>query len=388
MYLFQPEPAPGEPPLSLRELPALLASRFPSVLLVFAALRELLAHDIGHAPFGHGGEEALNRTLVGLVEPSGWLDNWDGSVTSIPSAVRDQILSTRVPVYGFDHCVQGVEQVSRVCEEYSPAYPGLNLTFDVRDGVLKHIYDRAPDRAESKLAFFSSLENIVRFPECAEFGRNFGSLEAQSVWFADKVGYLLGDMEDSLRSHLVSYKQLSETELVRLLDEDYRSRRGAGPISIESHSDFLAFQRRALAVLILDCVEASSTRLGEVAPRSVDDVFEHDQRLIDVSERLRKAWDAHYKAFSCERIFRHADVRACCFKAKTIVNQLFAAYSQDSDLVPEAFRQRTEHAYAGILGGQEVRVMCVRNYIAGMTDSYATAQHKRLYMSSEPAGPL
>lgn len=347
-----------------------------------------LAHDIGHAPFGHGGEEALNRRLVALVKPNGWLDNWDGSVASIPSDVRRQILSTCVPVYGFDHCVQGIEQVSRVSEEYASAYPGLNLTFDVRDGILKHIYDRPPDRAESKLAFVSSLENIVQFPEFAKFRRNFGSLEAQSVWFADKVGYLLGDMEDSLRSHLVSYRQLSENELVRLLDEEYRKRRIAHPISIESHADFLDFQRRALAVLILECVEASFTRLSDVAPRSVDDVLAHGERLIDVGERIRKAWDAHYRDFSCKRVFQHADVRACCFKAKTIVDQLFEAYSQDSDLVPEAFRQRTERAYTGILSGQEVRVMWVRNYIAGMTDSYATAQHKRLYMSSEPAGFL
>lgn len=347
-----------------------------------------LAHDIGHAPFGHGGEEALNRRLVASVKPSDWLDNWDGSIPSIPSAVRRQILSTPIPVYGFDHCVQGVEQVSRISEEYSPAYPGLNLTFDVRDGILKHIYDRASDRAESKLAFLSSLENIMRLSEFAEFGRNFGSLEAQCVWFSDKVGYLLGDMEDSLRSHVVSYKQLSDSELVRLLDEEYRKRRHAVPLPIESHGDFLAFQRRALAVVILDCVEASSSRLGDVAPRSVDDVLGHGQRLIDVGERIRKAWDEHYRAFSCELIFRHADVRACCFKAQTIVDQLFAAYSHDTDLVPEAFRKRTEHAYGGILGAQEVRVMWVRNYIAGMTDSYATAQHKRLYMSSEPAGPL
>lgn len=347
-----------------------------------------LAHDIGHSPFGHGGEEAINRRLVASVKPSDWLDKWDGSVPSIPSAVRRQILSSPVPVYGFDHCVQGVEQVSRISEEYSPAYPGLNLTFDVRDGILKHIYDRAPDRAESKLAFLSSLENIVRLSEFAEFRRNFGSLEAQSVWFADKLGYLLGDMEDSLRSYVVTYKQLSESELVRLLDEEYRKRRSTVSLPIESHSDFLAFQRRALAVVILDCVEASSSRLGDVAPRSVDDVLAHGERLIDVGERIRKAWDTHYRAFSCELVFRHEEVRACCFKAQTIVDQLFAAYYQDTDLVPEPFRSRTERAYGGILGPPELRMMWIRNYIAGMTDSFATTQHKRLYMSSEPAGSL
>jgi dGTPase len=347
-----------------------------------------LAHDIGHTPFGHGGEEALNRRLVALVKPNDWLNNWDGCVATIPPAVRRQVLGTSVAVYAFDHCVQGVEEVSRVSSEYAPLYPGLNLTFDVRDGILKHIYDRTPDRAEGGLSFVSSLENIVRLSEFAEFGRNSGSLEAQCVWFADKVGYLLGDMDDSLRSHLVSYKELSGTELVRVLDEEFKRRRNGVPAPIESHEDFLAFQRRALAVLILDCVETSSARLGQVAPHSVDDVLAHGERLVNVDERIRKAWDAHYAVFCRERIFRHENVQACCFKAQTIVDQLFAAYWQNPDLIPEGFRRRTERAYGGIIGAEEVRVMSVRNYIAGMTDPYATAQHKRLYMSSEPAGTL
>ena len=347
-----------------------------------------LAHDIGHAPFGHGGEEALNRNLVRLVPPNAWLDNWNGSVSAIPPEVHNQILGTQVPLYGFDHCVQGVEQVSRISDDYSPAYPGLNLTFDIRDGILKHIYNKSSPEAERKLAFFSSLENVARFPAFAQFGNNCGSLEAQCVWFADKMGYLLGDMEDGVRSHIVNYKDLSGSELVRLLDKEFERRRQQSPLAIESHDGFLAFRRRALAVLILDCVETSSSRVRDVGPRSVDEVLAHGSRFVDVGGPIRTAWDAYYDAFCRKRMFRHENVQTCCFKARTIVDNLFAAYVENPDLIPEGFRRRTEEVYGRTMPVAQVRVMSVRNYIAGMTDSYATEQHKRLYMSSERAGAL
>ncbi|HUT92129.1 MAG TPA: dNTP triphosphohydrolase [Thermoguttaceae bacterium] len=340
-----------------------------------------LGHDIGHAPFGHGGEATLNRKLID------WHSSTRAGHADSPVDVI-ALSSTPVLLYGFDHCVQGVEQVSRISVDYRPDF-GLNLSFDVRDGIIKHIYDRKPSEAEAEGRPFSSLANIVRLERFKPFGRNCGSLEAQCVWFADKVGYLLGDMEDALRAGIFTCREVRASALVRQIWTQHgRRRKTSGKLKIESRHEFLAFKRGALAVLILDCVEASKRRIQDAGVSCVDDVLSREDRLVDVGEDLRKAWDKFFDKFQKGQLYVDDQIRTCEFKARTIVEGLFEAYVQDEHLIPAEFRDRTSQAYDGMLQDSEVNLMAARNYVAGMTDSYATEQHKRLYMSSERAGVL
>jgi dGTPase len=135
-----------------------------------------LGHDLGHTPFGHAGEETLN----GIMQKGCEKHHIDPAKCS-------------VPVFGFDHCVHAIEVVSRIEREYEHEtnQGGLNLTFDVRDGILKHMYERR-DKPERPL---SNLSNLIKFPNYEAYAANKGSLEAQCVYFADKIAYFFGDIE-------------------------------------------------------------------------------------------------------------------------------------------------------------------------------------------------
>ena len=147
---------------------------------------------------------------------------------------------------------------------------------------------------------------------------------------------------------------------------------------------FLSFKRKALTVLILDCVEATSKYLEELNPKSVDDVLQKD-RIVNVQPQIRAAWDGFYKTKQKETLYRHEGVKACEFKAAKIIADLFEAYRSEPALIPAEFGEDTRKAYQGVLESKLVDLMMARNYVAGMTDSFAIEQHKRLFMSSERA---
>ena len=344
-----------------------------------------LGHDLGHTPFGHAGEQALNENLAAQL-PS---DNGDDDRENQENRL-DRMCATPVLLYGFDHCAQGVEQLSRISMEYGKENPGLNLSFDVRDGILKHIFGKTPQEARDEKRLFSSLTNIVRLSKFAEFKNNCGSLEAQCVWLADKVGYLLGDLEDAFRAKIFTGEFITELGLVRYFRRKYRERRrGQDENShISSHDDFRKLRREALVILILDCVEASRKRIESAKVASVEDVLDWKERLIDVGDEIRTEWDGYYKNTVEKELFRHDSVKTCGFKAKKIVKDIFLAYNGEPDLLPRKFRGETHTVYEDLLDEEKRDLMAVRNYIAGMTDSYATEQHKRLFMSSERASPL
>jgi len=158
-----------------------------------------LAHDVGHTPFGHGGETALDKELG-----------------KVARKAKADPLKTQVPIYAFNHCVQGVEEVSRLSHEYttqskaSKSHPGLNLSFDVRDGILKHIFSSTRPGSPP----LANLANIVKMDQYKQYGNNCGSLEAQCVWFADKLSYLLGDIEDALRSQVFTFQEIQKCPFI------------------------------------------------------------------------------------------------------------------------------------------------------------------------------
>ena len=327
-----------------------------------------LGHDLGHTPFGHAGERALNEVLRSY-------SHLEGSRSPLP-----------VPLFGFDHCVQAIEVIARIEDEYllEAKHPGLNLTHDVQEGILKHMYDR---NKKDETHPHSRVADVVGHSEYAAFGVGKGSLEAQCVYFADKLAYLLSDIEDGIRCTIFDPCKLAKTRFLKKIWGMYNEKR-AVPTGIhpEDLQDFARFRRKALTVFILNCIEQTTGKLSGIS--SYDDVANHGERLVWVSDDLAKGWHAFYREWLTRRLFRHHRLIACNYKAMTIVKDLFSAYMDQLGLIPWKYRDNSQKAYEPLVGdapgSQKImNLITVRNYLAGCTDAYAIDQHERLFSASE-----
>jgi len=325
-----------------------------------------LGHDLGHTPFGHAGERALNKILTGKSE--------NPRIKTVDNCP--------IPIFGFDHCVHGIEVVSRIEKEYNSEtkHGGLNLTFDVRDGILKHMYEREQDKDRP----FSNIPSVVEFPKYKIYGDNKSSLEAQAVHFADKVAYLLGDIEDGVRSNILQCQELNDDSFFQQLRSKYKLYR-RDKLELRSKDQFESFRSKALTTLILDCIDNSIKNLKKVSFKNVDEVLSCNERIVFVSNALKKSWDAFYDKWMRNDLFKNEIVTACCFKAEKIVTDLFKAYLEDANLVKKTYRCHCWIAYQDIHNSDEYlfKLILIRNYIAGMTDAFASDQHARLYMPLE-----
>ena len=331
-----------------------------------------LGHDLGHAPFGHAGERALNKKLVDLLKGRKF-KKFKGK-------------KYPVPVFGFDHCVHSVEVVSRVEREYcmgNSGYYGLNLTFDVRDGILKHM--RKDPKRRGPL---STVKKVVKYPSFAKFEDNMGSLEAQCVYFADKVAYLLGDIEDGIRGDIFSCNELEKDHFIEAVWAEHRKRRPEEHLERLNISDvdsYLGFRRKALAALILNVRETAEEQIRDQGIGSIDDVFTYNQRIVEVSENLESSWDSFRDQWMIGQLYKHKDVMAAEFKAVKIITDLFDAYMESQDLIDHDYYGNSCQVYRnlGITDERVLHLITVRNYIAGMTDPFAAHQHSRLFTASE-----
>lgn len=343
-----------------------------------------LGHDLGHTPFGHAGEQALNKIL-------------NLKLSSLDLGIRKELEKYKkrnkkkiLPIFGFDHCVHAIEVVSRIEKEYKPetGYAGLNLTFDVRDGILKHMCNRE-DVKNKKERPFSNIPSVVKFDKYKAFGANKGSLEAQSVYFADKVTYLLGDIEDGIRSGILECEKLknSDGSFFQLLRKRFKSYRPEAQLKLDDKADFPAFRSKTLTTLILDCIDNAELNLkkNKLKDKDIHAVLSCKKRIVFVSDGLNKSWRSFYKQWMEEHLFKHERVKACAFKAEKIITGLFEAYWEEEGLIKEEYREHSREVYqkAGISDEKLLKLITIRNYIAGMTDAFATDQHSRLYMSSE-----
>ncbi len=276
-----------------------------------------LAHDLGHTPFGHAGQEALDECM------------------------RD--------FGGFEHNLQSLRVVDRLEERYA-AFDGLNLMFETREGILKH----CPP---------------VRARELGELGRRFidglrPSLEAQICNLADEIAYNNHDVDDGLRSGLLGTDQLREVSLF--------ARHAA---EVEAEYPDLAPRRRVhetvrrmIDAQVTDLLAESARRIAEVAPASPADVHAAPA-LIGFTESMR-AENRSLKLFLRDHLYQHYEVLRMTAKARAVIRDLFAAFTTDPRLLPPQFR-----ALADAEGVQRA----VADYIAGMTDRYAMKEHRRLF---------
>jgi dGTPase len=275
-----------------------------------------LAHDLGHTPFGHAGQDALNACM----RAHG----------------------------GFEHNLQSLRVVD-VLEQRYAEFDGLNLTFETREGILKHC-------------------SAAKARELGDVGKRFltgasPSLEAQVANLADEIAYNNHDIDDGLRSGVLSLEQLDEVSLfVRHREQVAARHPGLGGRRLVHET-----VRRMINTLVADLTSQSQEHIARAAPRTVEDVraaaplIAFSPTIAEEQQRLKQFLRAH--------LYRHYRVNRMMGKARRIVRELFEAFSAEPNLMPDEFqaRERQEGARA------------VADYIAGMTDRYAIREHRRLF---------
>ncbi len=278
-----------------------------------------LAHDLGHTPFGHAGQDALNACMAAHG--------------------------------GFEHNLQSLRVVD-VLEQRYPDYDGLNLCFETREGILKHC---SPSNARR-----------IEQAEPGGVARRFldgtqPSLEAQLTNLADEIAYNAHDLDDGVRSGLLTLEQVA-----------------AEPLAARFHAQALAEHprlqgrrllyetiRRMLSEQVYDVIRHTRAALAEAAPASADAARAAPAPLVRFGSDMR-AQSSALKRFLFANLYRHPQVEATMQAARQIVRELFAAYCADPAQMPASFAARAE------------RERAVADFIAGMTDRFAISEHERL----------
>jgi len=284
-----------------------------------------LAHDLGHTPFGHAGQDALNACM------------------------HDH--------GGFEHNLQSLRVVDELEERYAQ-FRGLNLTFETREGILKHC---SPAKAA----------------ELGELGRRFQdkrqpSLEAQLTNLSDEIAYNSHDVDDGLRAGLLTLEQLAE---IRLFREQYEDVRSTYPALSERRA-IHEVVRRMINRQVVDLVETSLARLASSAPADSAAVRNQSEALIAFSSAMREQ-NLELKRFLRNNLYRHYRVHRMTAKAARVISALFGAFIDDVRLLPpDAQRSVADLEDQGERAG---RARGVADYIAGMTDRYAIVEYHRVF---------
>lgn len=278
-----------------------------------------LAHDLGHTPFGHIGQEELNRCMLSA------------------------------GVEGFEHNLQSLRIVEELEERY-PEFNGLNLTFETREGILKHC-------------------SLKKAKELGLIGERFlnntsPSLEAQLSNIADELAYNYHDIDDGLRANLLSLDRLSEVTIIKeyleQIRQEYPTLAGR-----RLHKELV---RRLISITIYDLVSESRSNIEKNRVTSVMDV-RNSPVLISYSDEMVKK-QSELKKFLHKNLYRHSSVIQLRYKASNVIKQLFDAYISDCMLLPESYQSKIDN-----FGLHRV----VADYVSGMTDRYAFRQYNRLF---------
>ena len=291
-----------------------------------------LAHDLGHTPFGHAGQDALNECLK---------NHNPGSA-------------------GFEHNLQSLRVVDSLEERY-PSYNGLNLTFETREGILKHCSRRNARHIEAR----EPGGVAQRFVEQADTNTPWlqPSLEAQLANLADEIAYNAHDIDDGVRSGLLSLEQLQSVELFRQHSQQALQQHPT------LHGRRLLFEtiRLMLSAQVYDVMAATSQALKEAKPPDVTAVRQH-AALVCFTPAMA-AQSVAMKSFLLHNLYRHPQVLEKTQAAQQVVRDLFTAYMADPTQL------LSEHSMHSPSSKPE-RV--VADYIAGMTDRFAAKEHERL----------
>jgi dGTPase len=288
-----------------------------------------LAHDLGHTPFGHAGQDALNACMRKFG--------------------------------GFEHNLQSLRVVDELEDRYA-GFRGLNLTFETREGILKHC----------------SLRNARQL---AELGQRFikrrqPSLEAQIANLADEIAYNNHDVDDGVRAGLIDVRSLCEVGLFRRQYEAVTAEHAG----LDDRRLLHESVRRMINFVVIDLIRTTGARLAQAAPRSIDDVRTSSKPYVALSVAVAKE-HLDLKTFLRDRVYRHYKVLRMTSKARKVLKDLFDAFFEDTSLMPTEHRELALRAEK--LHGAAGRARTVADYVAGMTDRYAILEHQRLFEPGE-----
>jgi dGTPase len=288
-----------------------------------------LAHDLGHTPFGHAGQDALSECM------------------------REY--------GGFEHNLQSLRVVDELEERYAE-FRGLNLTFECREGILKHC-------------------SVRHARELGELGERFikrrqPGLEAQIANLADEIAYNNHDVDDGIRAQLLDLAALGEVRIFRRQHDAVVAQYPQLGERRLVHETI----RRMINYLVVDFIRTTQAQIERAQPRSVDEVRALTAPLAMLSDACREE-HLELKAFLREHVYRHYKVLRMTSKARRVVQQLFEAFFKDVSLMPTEHRDQAVHAEA--THGAAGRARAVADYIAGMTDRYAIVEHRRLFEPAE-----
>ncbi len=279
-----------------------------------------LAHDLGHTPFGHAGQDALNDCMKDFG--------------------------------GFEHNLQSLRVVEKLEQRYAE-FDGLNCTFELREGILKHC----------------SIKNAKQLGDVgARFiNKTQPSLEAQLTNFADEIAYNNHDIDDGLRSGLITVEQLQDVELFASQLDIVKAKYP----KLEQKRLIHETIRRMINVLVVDLCENSSTNIAKNAPKNIQDIRQAPY-LVGFSKGMA-AKNLALKQFLRKNLYQHYKVNRMSAKAERVIRELFTVFIGDIGLMPHEFQQ---HAKAD-------KARAVADYIAGMTDRFAIREHRRLFAVEE-----
>ena len=279
-----------------------------------------LAHDLGHTPFGHAGQDELNDCMREFG--------------------------------GFEHNLQSLRVVDELEAKYAD-FPGLNLMFETREGILKHC-----SKANAR--------------QLGDVGRRFldreqPGLEAQIANIADAIAYNNHDVDDGLRAGLLTLQQLQEQPLFAAgYEEVQRLHPG-----LEDRRLIYETIRRMIGTVVTDLIESTRANIEEAAPESVDDVRGAGRVLVTFSDEVYSQ-HASLKQFLKKHLYSHEKKLEMTRRAQRIVRELFELYSSDISQLPAEFAERAAN------NDRAGQARVVADYVAGMTDRYAIAEHERL----------
>lgn len=277
-----------------------------------------LAHDIGHPPFGHAGERALDAAM-------------------------------RTCGGSFDHNLHALRIVEDFELRYA-AFRGLNLTFEVREGIIKHSHDYC----------------AVEYPELSGYLLDQRPpLEAQLIDLTDEIAYNTADLDDGYEARILSVQQIRAG--VPVFDEFYREAEARYPEALEK----LKFNEALKGMfnrLVTDLIDNTAARLRQAGIETLDDVRRHGIRLVSLSDTV-EAERAQCKEFLYQNLYNSEDLDYEKHSAERIVGELFAFWMEHPEKLPSTYRDKAE---------QEPLARVVCDYIAGMTDNFILEQHARL----------
>jgi dGTPase len=279
-----------------------------------------LAHDLGHTPFGHAGQDAMNACMREFG--------------------------------GFEHNLQSLRVVDELEAKYAD-FPGLNLTFETREGILKHC----------------SAKNAR---ELGELGRRFlerrqPGLEAQIADLADAIAYNNHDVDDGYRANLLTIDQLREQAM---FGREFAAVRSRYP-ELEDRRLIYEVIRRMINRVVTDLIENTQAAIGRAQPHSIEDIRKQSGPLVAFTETVLLE-HRELKAFLNENMYRHPTVKKMTDKAREMVQALFDAYMSQPLQMPDEFSSRSAQ------GDTSVKARVVADYIAGMTDRFAIAEYERI----------